>query len=285
MENIIAAVVDGLITSLIHLFFTKKNHSDGLKKTKKELENIGITNEYTCNMNSNWSFIANTNKNRKQRLVLCDYVVKNILEENDKVLFLDSGSTVDAIPVSLINNNKNRNVTIYSNSISAAILVSRTNALNFHLIGGCLNGRYAATYTIENNYSVYSDKSYDAFILSTTCIRAHTGLYADRDDEQNRETKRFFLQLFTNNRKKENQHPKLIIVASPEKFIKDVDLHCPIQEEKEWKQLCRQKGAHIHLVTCLPPKNASYLLDFTQKIEQFKKLLPPTNIHICGEKG
>lgn len=37
VENIIAAVVDGLITSLIHLFFTKKNHSDGLKKTKKEL--------------------------------------------------------------------------------------------------------------------------------------------------------------------------------------------------------------------------------------------------------
>lgn len=235
-----------------------------LDKSKELSNSHDLRPELSIFVTRQWDFVVKTFHNRFEKHSICRRIVTGHIKDGTNIL-LDSGSTIDLITFELLTSNKN-NVNVLSNNVFAAMHLIGVKKIEFRLLSGIFNDRYAATYSDDANTQVTS-QAFNVIIMATSAINFKSGIMVHKNDNENLNFKRAALRNF-----ERSTNTKLIIAVDATKFIEDKEDHCGILEESEWASIILKHAPRIYIVTSpLRPEVVSLKkAEFDQQISKFK---------------
>jgi len=223
-----------------------------------------IRPDFTTFVSNQWRFFDRMSHYRYEKLGICHRIVEKWISPGD-VILLDSGSTTDQITSELIVK-KIPNVTIHSNNVLAAMHLSGTNAVRFHL----LPGEY-----FQRSWAVYSDEALNRldqlgitlFIFGVAVVRFSGGIMFRTGENGNAKFKKRALEIF-----QAHSDTKAIIAIDSSKFGLPTKGHEPVLSQQEWQKLLRTAGDRMIIVTSQVPEStfgAEQRSTILTQVEQF----------------
>jgi len=186
-----------------------------------------------------WEFAQKIYKNRVDKALICNHIVKKCLKPNTRLL-LDSGSTVDLVLAELLNSDYDR-MTVYSNNIFAAMHLVGAKKITFHVLGGLFNEPYAACYSDKANNEI-EILDLDVFIMAASAFSYDKGILVHAHNLSGIAFKTAALRAFQNNSKS-----RLVIAFDASKLVEDLD---KVKElEIPWLNLLSEHKERITIVT------------------------------------
>jgi hypothetical protein len=192
-------------------------------------------------LSTQWRFIGKIFHYRFEKSLIAKKIASNHIKEDD-IIFLDSGSTTDLITSELLLIDKGAQ--IISNNVFAAMHLVGTKKLNFNLLSGKFDERFAAVYSPEASKTVRG-QIFNIYIIAAARFRRDKGIMVSIGDDNNKSLKSDVLTEFASNDKS-----KLIIAIDASKFFRDIDDYMPIIDtRKEWDDLLDSSAKRITVVT------------------------------------
>jgi hypothetical protein len=185
---------------------------------------------------------------RGDKIIISSTIVTKYITQNDKIVVVDSGTTVDQIPHMLCQGNIA--VKVFTNNLLATLLVvPPPEGFNCTLLPGRIDPIYGATYSVPDIEAPLREIEADKIILAATAFSFEKGPMVDRHDLFNY---RFKGELVIKALRDPNR-TQLIIAVDWTKFSKDIDVGndlVPVLTPSDWEILKAQKS--FVLVTTKP---------------------------------
>ncbi len=192
-------------------------------------------------LSSQWRFIGKIFHYRFEKSLIAKKIASNHIYEGD-IIFLDSGSTIDLVTSELLLIDKGAQ--IISNNVFAAMHLVGTNKLNFNLLPGKFDERFAAVYSPEASKKV-REQIFNIYVIAAARFRRGKGIMVSIGDDNNKMLKSEVLTQFALNDKS-----KLIIAIDASKFFREIDDYMPIFDtQREWDNLIDSCAERIKVVT------------------------------------
>ncbi len=187
-----------------------------------------------------WDFFEKTFHSRFEKHSICRRIVTNHIPDNANVL-LDSGSTVDLVSFELLNTNKVVNIT--SNNVFAAMHLIGDRTLQFRMLPGVFNDRFAATYSDAANAQI-RDQAFNVIVMATTAYSFDAGIMVHTGDQDNLDFKAAALHNF-----ERSPNTRLVIAVDGTKFLGDQSGHKGVLTQEAWATLREKHAARVVIVT------------------------------------
>lgn len=225
-----------------------------------------LSSELPIVVTRQWEFLEKTFHNRFEKHSISRRIVSKHIEKNANIL-LDSGSTIDLVTFELIESEM-KNINVISNNIYAAMHLIGQKQIEFTLLPGTFNDRFAATYSDEAN-SLISNQSFNYIIIAATAIRFDTGIMVHLNDNSNLDFKKAALNKFQRSR-----NTKLIIAVDGTKLFEDTSKHQGVMDENTWKEIISKEYSRIFVVTSsLRPSVTSGLVNkYNEELGKFRQI-------------
>jgi len=204
---------------------------------------------FTTFITNQWRIFDRMSRYRHEKLKICQKLVDKHIQIGDTIL-LDSGSTVDQVTSELIGRPIG-NITIYSNNVLAAMHLTGTSLVSFHLFQGEFFQRSWAVYSEEANQRM-DQLAVTVVIIAAAAFKASAGIFVRDGEIGNHHFKRKAIELFLN-----KPNLRLTIAVDGSKFYENLRGHHPIFSTKEWNGILSEYGKRIAIITSAPPRDAT----------------------------
>ena len=223
-----------------------------------------------------WSKIT---EERDNKTLIALTIANKYIERNDTIL-MDSGTTVDQIPLFLVE--KGYNSTIYTNNLLAAILViPYGEEIDCNLLSGEIDPIFGATYSDETTTQILPSLNATLIILAATRISFKSGPMVHSKDYRNLTFKKELVRKSL----MDGHKPRLIIATGYSKFTGDLNKeeeaqYNPVLDPETWNSV-KAKDRFV-LVTTKPPSGMKSRTASDTAMHEIKKF--QTNMKKGGMK-
>lgn len=240
---------------------TAREHLDLASNISKEIQESrsaaqSLRPDLSMFLATQWRFIEKIFRYRYEKHSIARKIATRYVDDNRKLILLDSGSTTDLITSELLVCPIN-NVHVYSNNVFAAMHLVGTDEVTFHLFQGRFSERFAAVYSAEANNRI-DQLGINLFILAAVALRFSTGIMVHDDDEDNYMFKQEALKAFM-----KAPESQLLIAVDTSKFFEPTDRHRGVVSPDEWKDIISKAASRIVVVTSPPAPD----FDVTQRAQ------------------
>ena len=192
-------------------------------------------------LTSQWRFIAKVFRYRSEKSLICKKIVRNHISDESSVL-LDSGSTPDQVTAEILRTDKSARVV--SNNVFAAVHLAGTNKVDFDLLPGRFDERYAAVYSPQAIEQIRNG-AFTLYILASARLRIDEGIMVLKEDFNNQQFKLEVMRKFA-----QEKCTRLVIAVDASKFCRGLERYMPIfDDQSEWKRIVASEGKRITVVT------------------------------------
>jgi len=154
---------------------------------------------------------------RADKILIASAIASDYIQEND-IVIIDSGTTVDQIPHILLE--KHLRSKVYTNNVLAAIsVVPPAEGVDCFLLQGRVDPIYGATYNMENIAAPLRPLGASQIVLAATAISFDQGPLVNHLDSPNQRFKKELVQKALH----DGGNPRLIIAVDWTKFSQELD--------------------------------------------------------------